>query len=189
MYFSYEQETTDHAAFVVRTATAPTSIVPAVRQSVAAIDPDIPITRVRTQEDQIAEGVDRERLFAVLASALGVLALTLACIGIYGVMAYAVSRRTREIGVRLAIGAPRRQILLMVLGEAGRVVGPGLVVGLLGGLVASRALASVLYGLTPHDPFAVGFAAGLLAVVTAAAALVPARRASRTDPLAALRHE
>ena len=189
VYFSYEQETTDHAAFVVRTATAPASIVPAVRQSVAAIDPDIPITRVRTQEDQIAEGVDRERLFAVLASALGVLALTLACIGIYGVMAYAVSRRTREIGVRLAIGAPRRQILLMVLGEAGRVVGPGLVVGLLGGLVASRALASVLYGLTPHDPFAVGFAAGLLAVVTAAAALVPARRASRTDPLAALRHE
>lgn len=77
----------------------------------------------------------------------------------------------------------------MVLGEAGRVVVPGLVAGLLGGLVASRSLASVLYGLTPHDPWAVGFAAGLLAVVTATAALVPAHRAARTDPLAALRHE
>jgi predicted permease len=188
-YFSYEQETAGQATFAIKTSTAPLSLAPMVRRTVAAIDPDIPITRVRTQEDQIAEGVDRERLFAALASALGILALFLACIGIYGVMAYAVSRRTKEIGVRLAIGAARSQILAMVLVEAGRVVVPGLVGGLAGGFIASRSLAGVLYGLTPHDPWAVGFAAGLLVSVTAAAAILPARRAARTDPLAALRHE
>jgi predicted permease len=189
VYFSYQQEATDRVNFALRVAVAPDSIVPAVRRTVAGVDPDLPIDRVRTQEDQIAQGIDRERLFATLATALGGLALFLACIGIYGVMAYAVSRRTTEIGVRLALGARPDGILLMVVGEAGRVVAVGVVLGLAGGLVTSRYLDSLLFGLAPTDPLAQALAVGLLIAVAAAAALVPARRAARTDPLIALRRE
>ena len=168
----------------------PTAVLlPAVRQAVAAVAPDLAIDRVVTQADQIAAGIQREALFATLASGLGALALFLACIGIYGLMAYAVSRRTTEIGVRLALGAPPRRILWMVAREAGRIVGIGAVLGLAGGLLVSRYLDSLLFGLEPTNLFVQGLGVVLLIVVAAAAAIIPARRAARTDPLAALRHE
>jgi predicted permease len=189
VYLSFRQETIDRASIAVRTEGAPAMLIPAVRLAVASVDPDLPLDRIRTEDDQIAAGFDRERLFATLASALGVLALLLASIGIYGVIAYSVSRRTTEIGVRLALGARPNWILLMVATEAGKVVAVGAVLGLAGGLVASRSLASLLFGLAPNDPVVLGLAVVLLILVAATAALIPARRAARTDPLVALRHE
>jgi ABC-type antimicrobial peptide transport system permease subunit len=144
---------------------------------------------VQTEEELIATGLERERLFATLASALGVLALFLACVGIYGVMAYAVSRRTTEIGVRLALGARPGSILLMVVGEAGRIIAIGVVFGLAAAFAASRYLDSMLFGLAARDPVTQACVVALLAGVALAAALVPARRAARVDPLNALRNE
>lgn len=189
-YFSFRQERADRVSFAVRVAGgAPLALVPAVRRTVAAVASDLAIDRVVTQSDQIAQGVERERLFATLAAALGGLALFLACIGIYGLMAYAVSRRTTEIGVRLALGARPGRILLMVLGEAGVIVATGTVLGLGGGFFASRYLSSVLFGLTATDPSVQALGVAVLLAVAGAAALIPARAAARTDPLVALRSE
>jgi ABC-type antimicrobial peptide transport system permease subunit len=156
---------------------------------VAEVDPDVPVERLRTQDAQVAFSLRRERLFAMLASALGGLALLLACIGLYGLMAYAVSRRTPEIGIRMALGAERRRVLLMIVGDAARLTAVGLAAGVAGALLASRYLESLLFGLTPTDPGAQALAVALLALVTLTAAYVPARRASRVDPLVALKYE
>jgi len=188
-YFSYREEEAQQVNFAVRAAGPPDALIPAVRQIVALVDPDLPIDRVQTEEELIATGLERERLFATLASALGVLALFLACVGIYGVMAYAVSRRTTEIGVRLALGARPGSILLMVVGEAGRIIAIGVVFGLAAAFAASRYLDSMLFGLAARDPVTQACVVALLAGVALAAALVPARRAARVDPLNALRNE
>jgi predicted permease len=189
VYFSYLDEETREANFAVRSAASPISLGPSVRRAVSAVDPEVPIDRMLTQEDQIASGVERERLFATLATALGLLALFLACVGIYGVMAYAVSRRRTEIGIRLALGAAPDRIMAMVLGEAGRVLAAGVGLGLAAAFVASRYLESVLFGLAARDPLTQVGAVTVLVGVALAAALVPARRAARTDPLIALRNE
>jgi predicted permease len=189
VYFSYRDEETRRVTFAVRVAASPVALIPSVRRMVAAVDPDVPIDRVQTQEEQIAAGVERERLFATLASALGGLALFLACVGIYGVMAYAVSRRTTEIGIRLALGARPGRILLMVLGEASRVLAVGVGGGLAAAFATSRYLDSILFGLAARDPLTQAGAVALLVGVALAAALIPARRAARTDPLVALRNE
>ena len=188
-YFSWQLEPLERANFAVRVQGPPAALVPSVRREVAAVAPQLAIDRVGTQLEQINAGIDRERLFAALASALGGLTLFLACIGIYGLMAYAVSRRTAEIGVRLALGARPREILLMIAREAGRIVGIGAAFGLAAGFVASRYLESVLFGLKPTDPLVQAGGVVLIASVAAAAAFGPARRAARTDPLTALRQE
>jgi predicted permease len=188
-YFSYLLEPMSQASFAVRTAGTPTAVIAAVRQTVTSVAPDVAMDRFLTQSAQIAERYDRERLFAALASALGALTLFLACIGIYGLMAYAVSRRTTEIGVRLAVGARPSSIVGMVLAEAGRIVAIGAGLGLGAGFFAARYLGSVLFGLRPTEPGVLAGGVGLLVIVAAAAAFIPARRAAHIDPLAALRHE
>lgn len=188
-YFSWRQEPLELANFAVRVQGRPAALIPSVRRTVAAVAPELAIDRVGTQAERINAGIDRERLFAGLASALGGLTLFLACIGIYGLMAYAVSRRTAEIGVRLALGARPREILLMVAREAGRIVGLGAVLGLAAGFAAARSLESLLFGLKPTDLLVQATGVALIAAVAAAAAFGPARRAARTDPLTALRHE
>jgi predicted permease len=189
VYLSYRQEITYGVVFVLRTAGRPEDLVRPVRRTVASVDPDLPLDRIRTQEAQLAFSLRRERLFAALASALGGLALLLACIGIYGLMAYAVSRRTMEIGIRMALGAQRGRVLLMVVGDAGRLMAAGLFVGVGAALASARSLESLLFGLTPTDARTQTLAIALLAVVALLAAYLPARRASRVDPLVALRYE
>jgi ABC-type antimicrobial peptide transport system permease subunit len=169
--------------------TTPDTALPAIREAVAEIDKDIPLLDVRTQTQQIDEILSQERLFATLTGAFGVLALVLACIGIYGIMAYTVARRTNEIGIRIALGAQSGQVLGMVLREASWLAVLGIAIGLGCALWLTRFLSSMLYGLKPSDPATLIFAALLLLVAALAAGWTPAWRASRVQPMEALRHE
>jgi ABC-type antimicrobial peptide transport system permease subunit len=160
-----------------------------VRQVVRSIDKDLPVFDTRTQTQQIDATLSRERLFASLTSGFGLLALILASVGIYGVMAYAVARRTSEIGVRMALGAQRRQVLLMILRETALLTGAGAALGILAAMALTRTIGTMLYGLKPSDPLTFGGAVMLLLVVALAAGWWPARKAARLDPMVALRHE
>ncbi len=175
--------------YEIRLKTTPESALPAIRDAVASIDKDLPLIDVRMQTEQIADILSPERLFALLAGAFGVLALILACIGIYGVMAYTVARRTNEIGIRIALGAQTGQVLRMVLGEASWLAVFGISIGLGCALWLTRFLSSLLYGLKPSDPVTLIFAALLLLAAALAAGWTPAWRASRVQPMEAVRHE
>jgi predicted permease len=175
--------------FAVKTRTTRAGITPSLRRAVQAVDPNLPLIDVRTQEEQIQDLLMNERVFADLTTGFGVLALALACIGIYGLMAYTVSRRTNEIGIRMALGARSDQVLRMVLGEAVWMTAIGLAVGLGGALALGRVVASQLYGLKAWDPATLTAAAALLIFVALGASWVPARRAAGVDPSRALRAE
>ncbi len=175
--------------FELRLKTTPDGALPAIRGAVTAIDKDIPLLDVRTQMQQIDDILSQERLFATLTGAFGVVALVLACIGIYGVMAYNVARRTNEIGIRLALGARSSQVLGMVLREASWLAVVGIAIGLGSALWLTRFLATLLYGLKPNDPLTLIGAALLLLGTAVAAGWTPAWRASRVQPMEALRHE
>src|ERR1044071_2954850 len=148
-----------------------------LRDAVRSVDRELPVSNVRTQTAQIDATVARERLFTSLTLAFGVLALTLASIGIYGTVAHAVVRRTSEIGVRLALGAERRQVLLMILREVSSLTAVGTIVGLLGAAVLARYVEAMLFGVTPTDPAALAAAVGVMMTVALAAGWLPARRA------------
>jgi predicted permease len=189
-YFPYRQgEDAGHMTFEIRTKGKPASVVSAIREVVQSVDKDLPLVDVRTQVEQIDETMQTERIFAVLSGAFGVLALVLASIGVYGVMAYAVSRRTNEIGIRMALGAQPGTIGRMVLGETLGLMLAGILFGLLLGWVAGRLIDSLLFGISPHDPVTLTTVAGVLLLVGLLAGYVPARRATRVDPMVALRHE
>jgi predicted permease len=175
--------------FELRLKTTPASVLPQIRAAVALIDKDLPLIDVRTQTEQIDATLADERLFAALTGAFGVLALALACIGIYGIMAYTVARRTNEIGIRIALGAQTDQMLRMVLTEASWLAVVGIAIGLGCALWLTRFLATLLYGLKPSDPLTLVGAALLLLGTALAAGWSPAWRASRVQPMEALRHE
>ena len=175
--------------FAVKTRTARAGITPSLRRAVQSVDPNLPLTDVRTQEEQIDELLMNERIFADLSAGFGILALVLACIGIYGLMAYSVSRRTNEIGIRMALGAQSEQVLRMVLGEAVWMTVMGLVIGLGGAVALGRLIASQLYGLKSWDPATLVASATLLILVALGASWAPAHRAASVDPSLALRAE
>ncbi|HEV8042346.1 MAG TPA: ABC transporter permease [Bryobacteraceae bacterium] len=175
--------------FVVRTVLPPLAIAGAMRRVVAATDPAIPVAEMKTEQEQIAESIATERLFAGFVSAFGCVAALLAAIGLYGVMAYAVARRTVEIGIRLALGARRATVQWMVLRQSLWMVVLGLAIGIPAALVLTRFIQNKLYGIRPTDPASFVVAAILITAVGAAAAWIPARRASRVDPIQALRNE
>ena len=175
--------------YTVKTQLPLATIIPALRNAVQSIDKDLPLRDLRTQDEQIEDSISQERLFATLTAGFGILALILACIGIYGIMAYNVARRTNEIGVRMALGARTRQVLLMILRESSWLAIIGIIGGLAAAIALTRFISTMLYGLKPHDPITLIAAAILLLAVALAAAYGPARRASRIDPMQALRHE
>jgi predicted permease len=175
--------------YEVRTRLDPESLAPAFRDAVQSIDPDLPLQDLRTQREQIDATMQQERIFASLTAAFGVLALALACVGVYGVVAYSVAQRTNEIGIRLALGALPRQVLAMVLREASWLSLAGVAVGIAAALVSARLVKSLLYGLQPTDPVVLAGAAILLLGVGLASSWIPARRAARLQPIEALRHE
>lgn len=175
--------------FQVRTAGDPLAVVAAIRREVQALEPNLPVFRVKTLEQQVDETLGQERLVATLASLFGVLALLLACAGLYGVLSYSVSRRTREIGVRMALGAKRGDVLSLVLRQGMTLVVVGIVFGLSGALVLTRYLESLLFGVKPIDPLTFGAASIVMAAVALAACYLPARHATKVDPLISLRNE
>jgi predicted permease len=193
MFSSFVQAGTAQMAAVLRTAGDPNALVDGARAVVKQVDPTLPMTNVTTQIAQLEGRFAQERLFATAYSLFGGLAVILAAIGLFGVMSYAVSRRTNEIGVRMALGARRADVIRMVLGESMILVAIGVALGLGAALglarLAREQLAPVLFGLPPTDLAAIVAAVVLMAVVSTIAGFLPARRASRVDPLAALRVE
>jgi ABC-type antimicrobial peptide transport system permease subunit len=173
----------------VRAEGKPAGLIAAISNEVRGAGSDILITNIAILNEQVDQSLVQERLVATLSLFFGLLALLLACIGLYGVMSYDVARRTHEIGVRMALGASSRQVLQLVLRESLLWVAIGVASGLGAALATTRWVESLLFGLRPHDPLAIGLAAIVLLAVAAIAAYLPARRASRVDPMAALRCE
>jgi predicted permease len=173
----------------LRVAGKPENLEPFVRKTLAGIDPNLTVLSMMSFSDQVSLNFNQDRLVARLAELFGLLALILACVGLYGVTAFAVARRTNEIGVRMALGADRRNVLGLVLRAAFAQLGLGLAIGIPAALTGGRMLARQLYGVKSHDPMILGLAAVILAACALLAASVPARRATCVDPIVALRYE
>jgi predicted permease len=189
-YFPYQQATgTRTMHFELRAEGMPTALLPEVRRVVREFGPDIPLLAPMTQQEQFEENYVQERLFARLSTCFGLLATLLVATGLYGTLAYRVSRRTAELGVRMALGAQRRQVLWMVLRESLAMSVAGALVGLPLALGAAHLLRSTLFGLGPNDGLSFGAALCGVLVVTLLASYVPARRATKVDPMVALRYE
>jgi putative ABC transport system permease protein len=189
VYVPYAQLTGDFPTTLeIRAAGSLAQVAAEIRRVLSPKLPDFPV-EVSALSAQVAEAMAQERMMATLASGFGVLALLLACIGLYGVMAYGVARRTKEMGIRLALGAQRKWLVAMVVKDAVRLVVIGVAAGLPAAWLASRSLESMLFGLKPTDSETVGSAVLVLGAAGLVAAYLPARRASRVDPMTALRHE
>jgi predicted permease len=175
--------------FYVRTTRDPESAMSAVRTTIRELDPNLPITNFKTVEMQMNESLVTERLIASLSSGFGVLATLLAVIGLYGVMAFLVTRRSREIGIRMALGAQTGNVLWLVMREVVVLVVTGVVIGVPAAIVLASLVRAQLYGIEPADPLSIGLGTALLAGVSLLAGYVPARRAARYDPVRVLRYE
>jgi putative ABC transport system permease protein len=173
----------------VRTGVAPESIVPALRLAVASLDKDLPLDRVQTMQQNLAESVARPRVQTALLAMLAGLGLGLAGIGVYGVVAYAVARRTSELGIRAALGATRRDLLWLIIRQGMKPVLAGLAFGVAGALGVGQGARSLLYGIAPQDPLTLAIGLAVLGVVGLLACLLPALQATRIDPAATLRSE
>jgi putative ABC transport system permease protein len=174
---------------VIRTAAAPTAVMERVRSTLAKKDPELALYDVRTLDEYVDRSVASARFQTLLLALFAALALVLTAVGVYGVVAYGVAQRTREFGIRLALGARPREVMQLVLRHALGMGVAGVTAGIAGAVFATRLLDTALYGVRPLDPATFGAVAAALIAVIAAAAFVPARRATRVDPMQALRTE
>lgn len=188
-YFPYQQVPENFMSLVVRTTSDPASMIPAIRNQVLSIDKDQPVSDIKTMEQRVAKSVASSRFVMLLLSSFSVLALGLAAVGIYGVMAYLVTQRTQEIGVRMALGAQKRDVLRMVVGKGMVLAIIGTAIGLVASLALTRLMRSLLFQVTPTDWFTFVIASMILLIVALLACYIPARRATKLDPLIALRYE
>jgi ABC-type antimicrobial peptide transport system permease subunit len=186
---SQQRAYSNFAVLLVRTRTNPLDLLPSVRREVATLEPEATISAVRTMEKDLLTALSTARMATTLTTAFGCAALVLAVIGLYGVTAYAVARRTREIGIRLALGSQKRNVLKLVLGEGFGLIVIGEAIGLFAAYASTRLIASQLHGIEAHDPLTFVVIALLLAMVSIAATFIPARRATRVDPIIALREQ
>ena len=185
----FPQQTTNNATFEVRVSGATAPMMQAVREAVRKVDPNLPLVRITTQAE-LVEGRSAGAQFLAISYALfGGLALLLASVGLFGLMSYSVARRTNEIGIRMALGALKRDIISMVLGESLMLVAIGIVIGIAAALAAGRLVTTMLFGLAPTDGVTITLAIATMLVVSVAAGYLPARRASRVDPIVALHYE
>ncbi|MEO5894240.1 MAG: ABC transporter permease [Vicinamibacterales bacterium] len=186
-FVPYWQLTEPGMVVVLKTDGNPTQLTSSLKQVVAGIDRNVPIANVTTLATMVGESIEQPRFFATLAAAFAFLALVLAAIGIYGVMAYAVEQRTMEIGVRMALGAKPSEVFRLVVADGLKLTALGIGVGLAGSIVLARWLRTLLFGVAPGDPLTLAATAGVLLLVAAVACYIPARRATRVDPMVALR--
>jgi len=189
MYVPQLQNRPGQGIFQVRTAGEPSAMVTTIRETVRQVDPDVPLMDVATQVEQVEKRLAQERVIAQAYAMFGALAMLIASIGIFGLMSYNVSRRTNEIGVRMALGAQTRDVLRLVLVESMILVVVGVAIGLVTSLAAGRLVASMLFGLAPTDAATIAVAMAVMLGVAGVAGYLPARRAARVDPLVALRYE
>ena len=174
---------------VVKTTGEPHSLISAVTKEVAAMDADLPLFGVKTMDEYLSASVTAPRFNTTLLTIFASVALVLTIVGLYGVMSYSVAQRTNEIGIRLALGAQSRDVLLMIVKQGSTLILLGLVIGLFGAYALTRLIASLLFGVTAKDPITFGAVAVLLAIVALLACYVPAWRATKVDPMEALRCE
>ena len=177
------------SAFALRTMSAPSAMVASLRQVAHEVDPTIRIRDVRSLNDVVNTSLHQERVLAQLGGFLSIFALTLACLGLYGVLSFSVAQRTREIGVRMALGAQRKDVLSLVVGRGLKLALLGLALGLIAAFAVTRFVSGLLYGVTPTDPVTFGGVSLLLLLVAGLASWLPARRATKLDPMTVLRHE
>ena len=189
LFMPHTQASPSGMTVEVRTVSDPMTVAPSIREAVRQIDPTIPFAEMKTLRQQISETIGKPRAFATLTTISGMIGLLLACVGLYGVVSYDTTRRIHEIGVRMALGARRSDVLRLVMRQTLVVVILGTGVGIALALAASRLIGSLLFGITPTDPLAIGSALGVLIGVALAAAYLPARRAAHLDPTQALRYE
>jgi putative ABC transport system permease protein len=191
IYIPYAQAPNVEArpTIVLRTSIEPLSLAVPLRQAVAEIDRGVPIDRIKTMQELVSGSVGQPRFRTAVVLTFSLLALFVASIGLYGVMSYAVSQRTQEFGIRIALGATQSAVMNLVLGQAGKLVGIGIVLGLTGAVLLSQAIAKLLYGVAPVDGATLGSVTALLTLVGGAAVYVPARRAAKSDPMESLRHD
>jgi ABC-type lipoprotein release transport system permease subunit len=189
-FYRYQEQTPSRAMNVVVRATGdPSSLTAAVTKEIRELDPDLPIYRMRTMGQRVDESLARRRFSMLLLSGFAALALVLAAIGVYGVMAYLVTQGTRELGIRLALGAAPRALLMRVVGQGMTIATIGVVLGLIGAVGLTRLMGALLFGVHPTDPLTFGAIALTIALVALVASYVPARRAARIDPMISLRTE
>jgi putative ABC transport system permease protein len=189
IYVPHAQTAYRGMALMVRAAGDPTALTAAVRQEVTALDKDQPVFNVRTMPQVFIEGMAPQRLSAFMFAGFALVALLLAAVGIYAVVAYSVAQRTHEIGIRMALGAQGRDILKMVVRQGMTLTAIGVAVGLVAAFAMTRAMASILYGVSASDPVTFGGVAAMAAFIAFVACYIPARRATKVDPMVALRYE
>lgn len=189
VYVPFAQNFQVSATILIRTAVNPNTLAQGVRQEVVAMDPSLPLPDVRTMADHVSDADSDQKAIAALMSLFGFLALVLASVGVYALMSYAVSQRTHEIGIRMALGAERQDVLKLIIGHALLLALAGIAIGLIAALALTREISSMLYAVSSTDPLTFGFASVLLAAVALSASFFPARRAMRANPMVALREE
>jgi putative ABC transport system permease protein len=189
IYLPYAQVPETSMDLVLRTTVSPMSLVGAVKQEVEALDPNLPLQDVQPLEALVSESVSQPRFYMLLLSVFAGVALVLASIGIFGVISYSVTRRTREIGVRIALGADPRSVVRLVVGGALGLAAAGVLLGLVGALAGTRLLSGLLFGVEATDPVTLVTVSTVLFAVAALASYLPARRAVRVDPNVALRFD
>jgi putative ABC transport system permease protein len=189
-YYAPLRQTPPAGAYiVVRTQGDPSHAAAAVRNAIRGVDKDLPVFRVTDMEQLMSSSLAQRQLSTVLLAIFAVVAIVLAMIGLYGLMSYSVTQRTHEIGIRIAVGAARGDVIRMVVGQGMMLAGLGTIVGLVGAFALTRLMSRLLFGVSATDPFTFVLVSVVLLGVAGAAAFIPARRATRVDPIIALRYE
>ncbi len=188
-YLPITQDYSPAVTLQVHTTSRPEAVLGGVRKQVQALDPNLALTNVQTIKETIDQALWAPRMGAALLTAFGALALILALVGVYGVLSYSVTQQTREIGIRVALGARSGEVMRLIVGQGFRLAASGLVLGLLGALLLTRLLSSLLFGIDPHDPLTFAAVSSLLAGAAILACYIPARRATKVDPIVALHEE
>jgi putative ABC transport system permease protein len=189
VYWPHSELVMSGMTILVRTSNDPLALLSTIRNQLQQLDPELPMAAVTTMDQLLADSLSRSRFTMLLLGIFAVVAVVLAAVGIYGLIAYRVTQRTQELGIRIALGAQRRDVLRLVLVQGTRLTLLGVALGVLAALTLSRLLGSLLFGVSATDPLTFAGVAGLLAVVALLACFIPARRATRVDPLVALRYE